>query len=237
MVRHDTIPSPERKFWILGAFLLFVFLTGGSSWANAPTLIGLRPVSVLMLGYTLATARRDDLRHGAWLLVLAGLIVALTILHLIRELPFVRKAMTGRGIVTQIDSALELGALWRPLSLAPDATWNALFFLAAPLAVLLLSLGLSQQDRLRLVYVVVALGSLSALFGLIQVVGIPICEYESQATNSGLFANRNHQGALLSAMLPMLMVCAHAGHLVRLAPNLAKLGSAALAVGRERETA
>lgn len=230
MVRHDTIPSPERKFWILCAFLLFIFLTGGSSWANAPTLIGLRPVSVLMLGYALATARRDALRHGAWLLVLAGLIVALTILHLIPLPPVLWQAMPGRGIVTELDSALELRAVWRPLSLAPDATWNALFFLAAPLAVLLLSLGLSQQDRLRLVYVVVALASLSALFGLIQVIGIPISLYPSPAPNAGLFANRNHQGVLLAAMLPTLMVCAHAGHLVRLAPNLAKLGSAALAI-------
>lgn len=230
MVRHDTIPLPERRFWILCAFLLFMFLTGGSSWANAPTLIVLRPVSVLMLGYALATIRRDDLRHGYWLLILAGLIAALTILHLVPLPPALWQALPGRAIVTELDAALEFDAMWRPLSLAPDATWNALFFLAAPMAVLLLALGLSQQDRLRLVYVIVALGALSALFGLIQVVGIPISLYPSPAPNAGLFANRNHQGALLAAMLPMLMVCAHAGNLVRFAPNLARLGSAALAV-------
>ena len=140
MVRHDTIPSPERRFWIICAFLLFIFLTGGSSWANAPTLIVLRPVSVLMLGYALATMRRDDLRHGSSLLILSGLIITLTILHLVPLPPALWRALPGRAIVAELDAALKLDAVWRPLSLAPDATWNALFFLAAPMAVLLLAL-------------------------------------------------------------------------------------------------
>ena len=143
-------------------------------------------------------------------------------------------AMPGREIITEIDKAAELEAIWRPVTMVPSGAWNALYSLFVPLAVLLLGVQLNREDRFRLLIVLVALGLLSGLWGLMQVIGDPQGPlYLYNVTNNGsavgLFANRNHQANLLAILFPMLAVYACAG--VRTEEQAKIKGYIALAAG------
>jgi O-antigen ligase len=144
---------------------------------------------------------------------MAAAIFALVLSHLIPLPPSVWGALPGRGIITEIDKVAELGAVWRPISMVPSATWNALYSLFVPLAVLILGAQLSREDRFRLLPWVLGLGLFSGLWGILQVIGDPQGPlYLYRVTNNGaavgLFANRNHQAILLASLFPMLAVYA-----------------------------
>ena len=87
--------------------------------------------------------------------------------------------------------------------MAPDATLNALYALGIPFAVLLLAAQLSLKEHQRILVLLLALAALSGLFGVLQAGGSTIAFYPEQTPTSGLFANRNHQGALLALLIPM----------------------------------
>jgi O-antigen ligase len=99
------------------------------------------------------------------------------------------------------------------MTTAPDATWNALFSLFVPLAVLLLCMQISFDERLILLPLIIGLSAMSGLVGLLQVVGSPegpLYLYRITTTGSavGLFANRNHAAVLLACTFPLLALFA-----------------------------
>jgi O-antigen ligase len=97
--------------------------------------------------------------------------------------------------------------------MVPYATRNALWTLAAPLAVLLLGIQLGPDQRERLLPVLFGIGIFSALLGILQLIGDPggglffyrITNYGSAV---GLFANRNHHAIFLATLPPMLLAWA-----------------------------
>jgi hypothetical protein len=189
--------------WVLAGLLCLAFLTGGSTWPSEPQLALLRPVALFAAAFAVLTFRPIDLqRHWAVLgLFLAA--VLLTALHLV-PLPFAWwSALPGREMVVAIDAAVGLGAIDRPLSMSPDATLNALYALSVPAAVLLLAAQLNLGDHRKVMLVLLALSLSSALLGLLQAAGTGITLYPMQTETSGLFANRNHQAALLALILPL----------------------------------
>lgn len=193
----------RAPFWLLAVFLFIVFFTGGSTWDSEPQLMILRPLALILTGCAIITLRPDHIaRH--WLVL--GLFLAaalLTVVHLV-PLPYAWWSMlSGREIIVSIDQAARLGQISRPLSMAPDATLNALYALSIPFAVLLLAMQLSPQGHQRILVLLLALAALSGLFGVLQAGGSNIAFYPAQTPTSGLFANRNHQGALLALLIPM----------------------------------
>ena len=112
------------------------------------------------------------------------------------------------GSLFDIDAFAGLGGTWRPLTLFPEGTWNALFALLVPLAVLALASQLKQEERLRLLIVVMLLVLASGFIGVIQATGADIRFYRISSNNAGLFANRNHQAAMLAMLFPMLAAAA-----------------------------
>ncbi|WP_294289836.1 O-antigen ligase family protein [uncultured Sphingomonas sp.] len=200
-------------FWLLAAFLTLVFATGGSSFGNVPQLVVLRPVAVLLAGYGLATLRRDHWQAYRTVFMMAIAIVALTAIHLVPLPPMLWHLLPGRDLAQAIDAAAGLQDAWRPLSLTPSRTINALFALAIPVATLVLAAQLGSRDRIRILYVLLALSAVSALIGLLQAAGLPISLFHTLSTAdtieaAGLFANQNHQAALLACAIPMLAVAA-----------------------------
>lgn len=198
--------AARTPFWLLAAFLCIVFFTGGSTWDSEPQLMLLRPAAFLFAGCAILTLRRDHIaRH--W--VIAGLFfgaVLLTVAHLV-PLPYACwSALPGREIIVSIDQVVGLGEISRPLSMAPDATLNAFYSLSIPFAVLLLAVQLRQKDHQRILVLLFVLAALSGLLGVLQAGGADITLYPAQSQTSGLFANRNHQGALLALLVPMAVV-------------------------------
>ena len=127
-------------FWLLAALLCIVFFTGGSTWDSEPQLMLLRPAALLIAGCAFLTLRWEHIARN-W--VVAGLFLGaalLTAAHLV-PLPYAWwSAFPGRDIIVSIDQVAGLGQISRPLSMAPDATLNALYALGIPFAVLLLRL-------------------------------------------------------------------------------------------------
>ncbi|WP_286711549.1 O-antigen ligase [Sphingomonas sp. 67-41] len=197
----------------MSGFLFFVFLLGGGSRDDIGSLVILRPVAVIACGYALWTLNADTARHYRAALAIAVAGMVLVVMQLVPLPPAVWTTLPGHGIVSDIDRTAGLGALWRPWTMSPTGTWNALFALFVPLAALLLGIQLPREDQFRLLGVIGGLGLLSALVGLLQTLGPangPLYFY--QITNNGfavgLFANRNHAATLLACIFPMLAVYA-----------------------------
>lgn len=195
--------SDQGPAWLLGALLCLVFFTGGSSWISEPQLMVLHPAALLLAALGVLTLRLEHLRRfwAVWALFLGAL--GLTLLHLV-PMPFPWWSnLPGREIIAQIDAASGLGEIWRPLSMSPDATVHALLSLSVPLAVLLLSVQLTEAQHQYILGLLLALTALSGAVGLLQASGVQIELYPLSSETPGLFANRNHQGALLAMIVPM----------------------------------
>ena len=143
----------------------------------------------------------------------------MTLVHLVPLPPALWHALPGRELVADIDARVGLAAIWRPISLAPQETRNALFSLFVPLAILLGGAGLERPRLERLLPVVVAIGLVSGLLGLLQLTGpstgpLYLYRHTNYGAATGLFANRNHQAMFLASLFPMLaaLVTARARH-------------------------
>lgn len=195
--------AARAPFWLLAAFLCIVFFTGGSTWDSEPQLMLLRPAALLIAGCAILTLRWEQVASH-WVVAVLFLGAALlTVAHLV-PLPYACwSGLPGRDIIVAIDQAAGLGKISRPLSMVPDGTLNALYALSIPFAVLLLAMQLNPQEHHRILVLLLALAALSGLFGVLQAGGSTIVFYPEQTPTSGLFANRNHQGALLALLIPM----------------------------------
>jgi O-antigen ligase len=137
----------------------------------------------------------------------------LTAAHLV-PLPYdVWSNLPGRQVIVDIDKAVGLGQISRPLSMSPETTLNALLSLSVPFAVLVLASQFDGVRQRRALGVVLLLSFTSAAVGLLQATGADIALYSRQASQdvAGLFVNRNHQAALLALIFPMAAVAISAG--------------------------
>ena len=229
------LPRASATFWVLCVLLVACFVLGGSARGNVASLMILRPISALLLGFGLWRLQMAQVKEHWFLVALALAILAVPAFQLIPLPPEVWSRLPGRGLVEEIDRVAGLGHVWRPLSLTPDATLNALYAAIVPFTALVLGIQLGAEERSRLLPLVLVLCGISALLGLLQTLGDPNGPlYFYTVTNNGsavgLFANRNHQALVLAMMLPMLalLVRGHgtrtgARQLVALATGLALL--------------
>ena len=205
----------STRFWVLAVFLVFVFLTGGGSRPDIQSLVFLRPVAVLVCGYAAWTLRGEHVRRFWVLCTFAAATFLALAIQLVPLPPSIWMQLPGRDVVRDIDRIAGLGMPWRPISLTPVGTWNALYSLFVPLAVLLLAIQVPREERFHLLAVLIGLGVISGILGLMQVsgpVGGPLYLYgvTNDSSAVGLFANRNHAAVLLACLFPMLAVFASA---------------------------
>ena len=157
-----------------------------------------RACAVVLMLVQILFGRLPDLRlYKACAFLLAGM-VTIVVVQLIPLPPSLWAALPGRAIIAS--SPLGAGS-WRPLNLAPDAGWNALFSLLVPLCVLILMASLSAKTVSRTYYVIIGATMFSALLALLQAAGSapdnPLIN-GSMADYAGIFANRNHQALFLA---------------------------------------
>jgi O-antigen ligase len=204
--------------WVMAIFIVLVFVIGGGARDDIQSLAILRPFSVLVLGYALWNVSLTHFQGFHFLAVFATVVVLLIILHLVPLPPRLWTSLPGRQLVEEIDQAAGLGEVWRPLSLAPSQTLNALYSLICPIAVFLLMMRLTRDQRFAILKLLMLIGLASGAVGLLQAVG-PVDGplYFYNITNGGaavgLFANRNHQAVFLACLFPMLAVYASTGAL------------------------
>jgi O-antigen ligase len=201
------------RFWLMAVFVILVMLLGGGSGPDNRTFILLRPVSIIICCIALWSVKREHIIPYKALFVFAVVFFAMVGVQLIPLPPEIWSALPGRELEAQIDKAAGIAPVWRPISLVPSMTWNALYSLFIPLAALLMGIQLTRNERRKLMIVIIILGILGGLVGLLQVIGDPtgplyFYSFTNNGSAVGFFANRNHQAFLLSCLFPMLAVFA-----------------------------
>lgn len=209
LISTQVSPVLTTRFWLIAGFITLVFFTGGASRVDPLSLAILRPVSVFLSVVALLTLRRDHWRGRKSLAVIMAALFGLALSHVIPLPPGIWQSFPGRAEIVEIDALAGLGDVWRPLTLTPMNGWHAINSLFVPLAVLLIGVQLSKEELLHMVPVLIGLGIVSALFGIVQIVGgANSPAYLYRITNSGsavgLFANRNHAALMLAMLLPLL---------------------------------
>ncbi len=189
------------------AYLALAFCLGGASQGNAAFDLALELAAVPLLGWALFR-----LAGGGRLSWSAALLPALLLippaLQLI-PLPYgLWAALPGREALAADLAAAGLPPAWRPLSLTPAATMDALRGLIPFTAVFLAGLAVPPQARSRLWAFTGLLALASVALGALQVAAGPAGGFHLYGADgrsaSGAFANRNHWAAWLAASMPIL---------------------------------
>ncbi len=218
-VRAD-IPFGSRildnlPYFTLIGLLVAVFLLGGSSREDMRQLIILRPLTIVALAVGLVCLDRRVIAQHRGILFFALAVVLLVAVQLVPLPPALWQSLPGRGLATDVARLVGEDQSWRPISLVPWRTWNALYALAAPFGALLLMCELNEAQRYRIFLIVLLLVGATGALGLLQAMspispGLRFYTIFSEGVSTGLFANRNHQAAFLVAgVVAVIAYCEH----------------------------
>lgn len=199
--------STDRATVGFYVFLGLTAVAGGSSRSDAPLQILAQLAAIVMIAFSAFHLSRAELTRYPAPLIFAAAAVSLVALQLVPVPPMLWLNLPGRAFYAQGAVLAQIEQPWRPISLFPEATWNALLFLLSPVAALLgyIAIGRKRVAEHVVLLILVALGS--AIFGLLQIgggLGSPLRYYGVTDVNTpdGIFANRNHEAILLCLSIP-----------------------------------
>ena len=183
------------EFLCLAAFLLLLWIAGGASRADV---MGQFVVRLAAWAIVLVLALRSRLDWRSWCGA-GGAIIALCILAVSAQLvplpPAVWMHLPGRAVLSGAATIAGQDQPWRPLTISPSATWNALGSLIVPVAAFVLSARLNRAQHRAAWQVVFFLAMFGCMVAALQFSGArfdnPLINYVP-GTASGNFANRNH---------------------------------------------
>ena len=196
------IPTPSLPFALLVTLLSVLLLAGGASRADiAAGQIVVRAASWICLAIAFLFGRRPSLDRGRVALVFLAAAITLTMLQLVPLPPSVWTSLPGRDVLRAAAGMNSDVQPWRPWSMTPTATINALSSLVVPFAVLYLVMTLDPAEWRRMPGLFLILIAVSAILGALQASGAtfdnPLIN-ESIGFVSGTFANRNHFALFLA---------------------------------------
>lgn len=186
---------PELPFILLVALLVILWVSGGSSRADVLGQVITRGSTWAILIVYILWARRPQFRQVAPVAYFVLAATVLTAVQLIPLPPSIWTALPGRELLEQAATVSGQAQPWRPLSISPGATANALSALIVPIVTLLLMAALSLNDQWRIASILLGLIVASSLLGLVQFSG---GRFDHPFINdvagmvSASFANRNH---------------------------------------------
>jgi len=209
----DRSALPSHQFWGLLVVLTALCLMGGSSRADTQSLAILNPTMILCCGVALLTLKKEHWQEKKWLFAGFAVIFVLNVVYLMPIPAQLEKFSHGTSELAMIQNAANVSGAAQMIAAMPEAVWQSLFFLFAPLAVLLSAIQLNRDDLRHTLLIVILLGSISGLLGVLQLAGnanSPLYLYRITNNGSavGLFANRNHAAVFLACLFPMLAVFA-----------------------------
>lgn len=143
--------------------------------------------------------------------IILGAAIVLVALQLVPLPPSIWTALPGRQSFVEAANLAGIDQPWRPLSISPSGTANALASLVVPAAVLLLVANLRSEQHWRIVTLVLGLVFAGAVLGFVQFSGgwfdNPFHNDISGQVN-GNFANRNHFALFLTIGCVLALVWA-----------------------------
>lgn len=207
------LSKPNLLFSLTAVFWVTLFFLGGGSRADIQSLILLRPIAAGLLAYGLWGVSKNDIQPFTFLWVIFGASVLLVATHLLPLPHSVWSNLPGRGLIAETDAIAGLGELWRPLSLVPNDSWNALYAMLIPAAAIVLFSRMTLANHHMMIGITLVIGLVSAFISILQVLGPDNGSlYFYRITNGGaavgLFANRNHHAVFLACLIPVLAVFA-----------------------------
>ena len=169
--------------------------------------IRLAAIPVLAMAVWRMSNRRPSRSASLALLVMAAAI-ALPLVQLVPLPPWLWTRLPGRAAFVQLYAAAASATPWLPLTLTPDGTWNAELSLIPPAASFVGALTLGDAARWRVIVLVIALAVLSMALGVVQLLTGPesalrFYHFTNNTYGVGLFANRNHQAAMMLVVAPL----------------------------------
>ena len=216
-------------FFSLTAFTLLIALTvGGATRQGLGSDAIPELVSLPLLAMALPRAW-PSLKRSRSALALAIGVVALPCLQLV-PLPFwLWSLLPGRQSIVDILATAGAPLSWRPISLIPAATERALLSLLPGLAIFLSVLSLDRTARTLLLLLAAAIGVLSALIAMLQVLGgldsgLYFFSFTNVGRGVGFFANANDFAAFEYVLLPLAAAALSEIQIRSLAYSLAVFG-------------
>lgn len=201
--------SERVRFFALLGFLALCLLGGGGPRADALSLLYLRPAAIICIAVFLVTRGPWEFRPFKPLFILLGLFAGAMAIQLIPLPPDVWLSLPGHNRYGEAAAAAGLPQPWRPISLTPDLTLNSLLALLPALTVLVGIAGIRADQRAALLPVLLAGVAATVILAVAQVSSsrssaLYLYAVTHDQAAVGLFANRNHQAALLAMAFPML---------------------------------
>jgi O-antigen ligase len=207
---RERFDAPTLLPGLTVGFFALVLLLGGSARADTASLLLLRPMTVLVLGYALVHWLKSPATGLGMPICAFALLAALALLQLVPLPPQVWTALPGREPLIGALEAARVPLGWQPLSVVPMATLNALGALLVPIAGLILLAIADEETRYKALLLLIGFMLASAALGLLQAIApSQSILYLYRITNDGypvgLFANRNHQAVMLAAIIPLVL--------------------------------
>jgi O-antigen ligase len=193
----------EWRLLILAFMAVALAVAGGASRFDEDQQAIVRLAAILVLAASLWPLDFKPLIERPGLILAAGAAYLLLLIQLAPLPPGLWAALPGHEVYGRIAAAAGAEG-WRPLSLTPDLTANALYALLPATAAGAAALFLEGRQRIWLARGVAAIACASAVLGLFQMAGgsgLQLYRVTSDDAPVGLLANRNHQAALLSCAL------------------------------------
>ena len=210
-------PFVQRlRLGLFACLIVLCFITGGGARDDIASLIHLRSGAIVLATLMLVLPAPVDWKPVRVPLLLCLLFCALMAAQLIPLPPGTWQALPGRALFAEAVALTGEPQPWRPLSVSPDLTLNALAAMVVPLAGLLGFAALDGENRGRILPLLAGAAIVSALLGFLQLASGPDSPlYFYRITNDdsavGLFSNRNHNAAMLALGFPLLALWAVSG--------------------------
>ncbi len=204
------------RFGLFASLILVCFFAGGGARDDIASLIVLRPAAIVLVTIMLVLPAPVDWKPVRIPLLISLLFCALMAAQLIPLSPETWQALPGRALFAEAVTLSGEPQPWRPLSVSPDLTLNALAAMVVPVAALLGFAALDGENRRRILPLLAGAAIVSALLGFLQLAtgpdgGLYFYRITNDDSAVGLFSNRNHNAAMLAMGFPMLALWAVSG--------------------------
>jgi len=183
--------------FLLASLLILLLVAGGASRADTMGQVIVRAGAWAIIAAAVLGGPRPSLVGVRPVFILLLAVIALPLLQLIRVPPNVWGALPGRDILLTPGQPLP----WRPATMTPGATGNALASLVIPATTLLVLTQTDERTRRWLLDYLLIFVAAAAILGLLQLSGSgfnnPLLN-DTPGQVSGVFANRNHFALLVA---------------------------------------
>lgn len=209
--RQPTAFRPNLPFILIVALLALVWIAGGASKGDEMGQVIVRAGAWAIVIIAVLGGPRPMLAGLRPILFLLAAAIALPLIQLIPLPPAWWQALPGRAILLIPGEH----AGWRPWTMTPGATRNALASLIVPAATFLVLAQANERVYCRLPAMLIVMMGAATLLGLFQFSGAgfnsPFLN-DTPGVVSSIFANRNHFALFLAIGCLVAPVWAFANH-------------------------